>query len=211
MTEDINPLSFYFLVCYNHTNTNLQVIVMAKTMKACAWISTFLAMLCAVFYRLIQTELFLSLTITFGTTAYHFIMRLLVGWTIHGIFRNHMDYRASWFRVKPFEQKIYKSLGIKNWKGKMPTYDPSGFDRKCHTWDEIAQATCQAELVHEVIILLSFVPLLAAIPFGAFWVFVITSVSAACFDALFVILQRYNRPRILQLITRGEKNNLPKV
>lgn len=183
---------------------------MAKTMKAIALVSALITMLCTVLYRNMKTGLFLALTVTFGTTFYHFVMRLLVGWTINLILHNHVDYRAGWFRVHSFEQKIYKALSIKKWKGKMPTYDPSFFDCRLHTWDEIAQATCQAELVHEVIILLSFVPILASIPFGAFWVFVITSILAACLDAVFVILQRYNRPRIIQLIEHAEKNNFLK-
>lgn len=85
----------------------------------------------------------------------------------------------------------------------MATYDPSCFDSKIHTWDEIAQAMCQAELVHELIILFSFLPIFTAIPFGALPIFVITSVLAACFDAMFVIMQRYNRPRVLKLIDKS--------
>ena len=86
----------------------------------------------------------------------------------------------------------------------MPTFEPDCFDRTIHTWEEIAQAMCQAELVHEIIIVLSFLPVFAAIPFGALFAFVITSVLAACFDALFVIMQRYNRPRIVRLISKTE-------
>ena len=37
-------------------------------------------------------------------------------------------------------------------------------------------------------------------------VFIITSVLAALFDLTFVMIQRYNRPRILKLIGRLEGN-----
>ena len=84
----------------------------------------------------------------------------------------------------------------------MPSYDPELFSPRKHSWSEIAQAMCQAELVHSTIIPLSFLPLLAAIPWGDFPVFFITSLLAACYDALFVIMQRYNRPRILRLIEK---------
>ena len=84
----------------------------------------------------------------------------------------------------------------------MPTYNPAVFDPKLHSWEEIAQAMCQAELVHEIIVLLSFLPLLAAIPFGAFPVFLITSLLAALYDFSFVIMQRYNRPRIIRFIEK---------
>jgi hypothetical protein len=49
-------------------------------------------------------------------------------------------------------------------------------------------------------VVLSFVPILAAIPFGELAVFVITSIVAAAFDLLFVMLQRFNRTRIVRLI-----------
>lgn len=88
----------------------------------------------------------------------------------------------------------------------MPTYQPESFSLQKHTPAEIAQAMCQAEVTHEIIVALSFLPLLMAVPFGDFWVFFLTSLAAAGFDLLFVIIQRYNRPRILALIERQEKN-----
>ena len=56
----------------------------------------------------------------------------------------------------------------------MPTYDSALFSPQKHTWDEIAQAMCQAELVHEVIAVLSFVPIIMTIWWGAFEVFLIS-------------------------------------
>lgn len=177
---------------------------MAKEMKVAAWSATLLTAVCSLIYAYTRSSVLLILAITFGTTAYHFLMRLAVGTGIHLLLRNRVNYRLRWFRVGSTEQKFYKKLGVRKWKTRMPTYDPSCFDPKKHNWDEIAQATCQAELVHEVIILLSFVPLLAAIPFGELWVFTVTSLLAACFDGMFVIMQRYNRPRLLKLVQRAE-------
>ena len=179
---------------------------MAKLMKAVALISTLLTIVCAVLYGTIGLEVLFTLMITFGTVAYHFLMRLLVGTVIDLLLKNHVDYRKRWFRVSTAELKLYKTLRVKQWKGKMATYDPGCFNPKIHSWDEIAQSSCQAELVHELIILFSFAPIFASIPFGALPVFLVTSVLAACYDALFVIMQRYNRPRILKMIKiRGGK------
>lgn len=88
----------------------------------------------------------------------------------------------------------------------MPTYDAELFLPEKHTWDEIAQAMCQAELVHEVIVVLSFVPSIMTIWWGAFEVFLVTSILAACIDLSFVMMQRYNRPRVLQL--HNKKRNI---
>lgn len=58
---------------------------------------------------------------------------------------------------------------------------------------------CQAELVHETIVVLSFLPIAGGIRFGAYPVFIITTVLAAGYDLLFVMMQRYNRQRVLML------------
>ena len=178
---------------------------MAKIMKRIAFVATVITVLCVLFYINTGTGLALTLSITFATISYHFIMRLLVGFFINRLLNNRVDYQRTWFRVSDAEQRFYKAIKVRAWKGSMPTYDPSFFDVGIHTWDEIAQAMCQAELVHEVIIVLSFLPILTAVPFGAGLVFVLTSAAAACYDAMFVIMQRYNRQRIVKLIEKARK------
>ena len=58
-------------------------------------------------------------------------------------------------------------------------------------------------LLTVVIVVLSFVPILASRPFGAAVVFVVTSILSAMFDGMFVIMQRYNRLRITKMIDNG--------
>ncbi len=65
---------------------------------------------------------------------------------------------------------------------------------------ELLHNMMQAELVHRIIMLLSFVPLLFIIPFGEPAVFIITSLASAALDGCFVIIQRYNRPRVIRLL-----------
>lgn len=143
-----------------------------------------------------------SMAITFGTISYHFFMRFAVGLILNITMNNHADYIRSWYQLKPFENELYKKLRVKSWKDKMPTYQPEVFLMKNHTLDEIAQAMCQSELVHEVIVIFSFLPVIASVWFDSFFVFLITSIAAACFDMTFVIMQRYNRGRILKIIAR---------
>lgn len=64
---------------------------------------------------------------------------------------------------------------------------------------------CQSELVHETNIILSFIPVSASKWFGSFYVFLITSVCGAIFDLLFVIMQRYNRARIIKIAVKKER------
>lgn len=81
----------------------------------------------------------------------------------------------------------------------MPTYRPEIFSVQNHSWNEIAQAMCQAELVHETNMVLSFLPMIAVKWFGSFGVFLITSVCGAAFDLMFAMIQRYNRSRVVKL------------
>ena len=144
----------------------------------------------------------LSLAITFGTVSYHLVMRLLVGGAFQAVMQNRADLRKRWYRVGRREMAVYEALKVKRWKRRMPTYDNALFDPRLHTWDEVAQAMCQAELVHETIALLSFLPIAAGLRFGAYPVFIVTSVLSAGYDLLFVMMQRYNRQRIMVLRER---------
>lgn len=175
---------------------------MAKMMKMIAVLGLCITIVTAALFGKFHIDVLLTLAITFGTITYHFLMRLGVGGLLDMVMRNRADYTKAWYQMRPFEEKLYKKLKVKRWKDKMPTYDPELFSLEKHSFDEIAQAMCQAEIVHEIIVVLSFVPLFAAIPFGTFPVFLITSVFAAGLDLMFVIMQRYNRPRIVRLAKR---------
>ena len=147
------------------------------------------------------------IVITIGVTLYHFLMRLIVGYIINSIMKNKANYNNFWFREKRFENKLYRVLGVRKWKKYLQTYSKEIFDIKQKNIDEILGATCQAELVHEIIMVLSLLPI-GLIPFfGAQEAFIITSIIAMLFDSLFVIIQRYNRPRIIKIIKREQKNN----
>ncbi len=144
----------------------------------------------------------LALAITAGTVCYHFAMRLAVGYALNTCLHNRVDYTRRWFAPRAFERRLYHALGVRKWKRFVPTFDPEAFDITQHSVEELVQVTCQSELVHEVIMLLSLLPIAAIIPFGEPVVFVLTSLAAALFDSAFVILQRYNRPRLLRLLGR---------
>ncbi len=145
-----------------------------------------------------------TVTITMGTVAYHFVMRLFVGAAWSPLeFKVNPD--AAWFAERQWETALYKALRVKAWKGHVPTYAPDTFDIKQHSISDILCSTCHSERVHETIIVLSFVPLVGTVWFGAFWAFLLTSVGAALLDLIFVIVQRYNRPRLRMLLRRQQK------
>ncbi len=178
---------------------------MIKVMKNTAIYSLIATLIFLALTIFLDRKIFLPFTITFATIFYHFVIRLAVGYTIDGIFKNNIDYNKKWFAPLRFEEKLYNKLGVKKWKDKMPTAVPKSFDLSDRDYYRVARVTCQAEIVHEINVLLSFIPLLAAIWFGDFWVFFITSLLGAGYDLIFVILQRYNRPRILKIAEKANK------
>ncbi len=78
------------------------------------------------------------------------------------------DVSKKWFQERQFEKRLYEVLKVKKWKNKMPTFAPEMLDLKIHTWEEIAGAMCQSEVVHLTIVVLSFVPIFASLLYGAF-------------------------------------------
>lgn len=178
---------------------------MAKGMKIIAVLSAALTLFFVVFYPWNKSSAILSAGITCGTIAYHFWMRLAVGAFYDRRYGNRVDDSKKQFDVGPREMKLYRLLRVKQWKNRMPTYDPAVFDPAKHSWEEIVGATCQSELVHKTIAVLSLLPLIAPIWFGSFWVFALTSLLSAMFDLSFVAMQRYNRARLRRLIRRKEK------
>lgn len=149
-------------------------------------------------YCSLGTAWLLSAAITLGTTFYHFAMRLIVGAAVP----KNADPDSWWFRSRPFEPRLYAALKVRRWKRHMPTYDPSAFSLAHNTPAQLLQNSCQAEIVHEIIILLCFVPVFTIPRFGAAGVFWSTSILAALFDSCFVVMQRYNRPRLKRILAK---------
>ena len=61
---------------------------------------------------------------------------------------------------------------------------------------------CQAELIHEIMFIFSLVPIAFSIYFGDLYIFVLTSIVAMIFELCFIIVQRYNRERLVKLNTK---------
>lgn len=181
---------------------------MRKTMQTITAVSLCALLLSLVLYHATGLSALYSCAITFGTMFYHLAVRLLCGWTFSAVFHNQINAERRWFQPRCWEPALYRRLHVKRWKNHMPTFDPDTFSLQKHSLDEIIGVTCQSELVHECNIVLSAVPLFFSIWFDNFPVFLLTSLLAAAFDGIFVILQRYNRPRLQALAKRRHKGGV---
>lgn len=146
-------------------------------------------------YRQAGADWLLSAAITFGTVFYHLAMRLVVGAAVPVPKRTD----DQWFQPRSFEPGLYRVLKVRQWKGRLPTFLPEQFSLGWAGIEGVLRNSCKAEIVHEIIMLLSFLPVLAIPKLGAPEVFWATSVLSALFDGCFVAIQRYNRPRLLRL------------
>lgn len=163
--------------------------------------SVLLTVFFSVYYKKTGLGAALSASITFLTVSYHFLMRLAVGEAVTVIYKNR-EFKTEnfFFKTRSFEPALYERLGVKRWKDKALTAKPEQFKVSKNAISVLLHNICQAQLVHAVIVILSFVPLFLIIPFGAPAVFIITSFFAAAVDAKYVIIQRYNLPRAKRLL-----------
>ncbi len=177
-------------------------------MKKLMHISAFsFALLTLLFYLLDYfhpNSVLFSLFVTFLAFTYHLVMRLLVGFFAIRLPEKIYNSENLWFRPKRAERKIYKFLKVKSWKKFVPTYNPEAFSVEKSSLEEISVSMCEAEITHEIIVLFSFVPILFSLKFGELAVFIITSLIAAGIDMIFVVVQRFNRPRIIRLMGMTE-------
>lgn len=150
-------------------------------------------------------------------TLCHFIARgggfLLLFIFLYG---HKFDTYNPFFREKKWERRLYKIMGVKKWKRFFPTYyKKTKFDiSPCfvHDKERLAHNMCLRELGH-FIAMFSTLPSLSVILYVGFSVPVFTALLVlhilivAYIDGTSIIIQRYNRPRVLALsaIQKNEK------
>ena len=144
--------------------------------------------------------------ITAFTIMYHFGVRIIMG-NVSKLFKKHISYKQKWFKERKFEKKLYKILKVKNWKDKALTYNPESFSLENHSLDEIANTMAKSEVDHWINEAISVSTIFFSLIWGEFWIFLITALAAMIFDSQFIIIQRYNRPRIVKLIERKSKRD----
>ena len=171
---------------------------------------TFLqARFCFILYYGNKTES----TVVLGTgvvaivIVYHFWVRIIMG-NVSKLFRKNINYKQWWFKEHRFEKGLYKLLRVKKWKDKTFTYNPGDFDLKNKSLEEIANIMSKSEVDHWINELISVCSLLFALIWPNFFIaLVISAICAMIFDSQFIIIQRYNRPRIVKALEHQKKSD----
>lgn len=120
------------------------------------------------------------------------------------------DYNRPYFRVSEKETRRLSRLKVPLWKDRLPQFNAL-FDKR-HIGEvsaehikEFITVTCQAEIIHLSIAVLGFLSLLFPVIFNDMDLFPMY-LGIAIFIGLcqipFVLIQRYNRPRLLRVLKR---------
>ncbi len=173
-------------------------------------ITVVLTVFCFVLYygNIYKSSAILWIGVSAFTIMYHFWGRIIMG-NVTKLFK--IDYDHWWFKERGFEKGLYKFLRVKKWKGKALTYNPELFSLKDYSFEDIAKTMTKAETDHWINELISISTLLFGFIWGQMWIFVLTAAIAMLFDGQFIVIQRFNRPRVLKAIEiqkRKEKKKL---
>ena len=142
--------------------------------------------------------------ITTFTITYHLWVRIILG-NVSKLLRKYINYEQRWFKEKKFEKNLYKILKVKEWKGKALTYNPELFDLKQNSLKQIVDIMTKSEVDHWINELVSISTMFFGLIWGKTWLFVLTAIAAMIFDAQFIVIQRYNRPRVIKILEKQSK------
>ncbi len=165
-------------------------------------ISVLGTLLCGYAYLQTTGILAMYMCIIFGTVAVHFLIMHISAPIVFLIFKKRFNYDSFWFIPKRFEKDLYEILKVKKWKTKVPSYDSDEYSLKIHTAEDVIMNMCHAEVVHEVIFVASYLPIMGGFVISHWGVLILTSFVLSGCHLVFIVIQRYNRPRVVRLYER---------
>ena len=168
-----------------------------------------ISIICFILYyrNIYKNEIILLIGIVTFTIMYHFWVRIIMG-NVSKLFKKHINYKQAFFQEKKFEKGLYNFLCVKEWKGKALTYNPEAFSLKDNSLEEIANTMIKSEVDHWINELISVTTIFFSVIWpNLFWAFLISAIVAMIFDSQFIIIQRYNRPRVIKILEKKEKNS----
>jgi glycosyl-4,4'-diaponeurosporenoate acyltransferase len=138
------------------------------------------------------------------------VLQPAIGWLAFKFPDSWIDFRRPWYQSWPWEEEghVYQRVfAIRSWKDRIPSGGrlyKEGFSMdRIKGWDENTiqrwiTESCRAELCHWMAILPSAVFFL----WNPWHIGIFMVVYALAFNAIPIIIQRYNRPRLLRVLER---------
>ena len=181
----------------------------ARFMYSVIAIGILVSVICFTMYygQKTDSKIVLGTGIVAVVIVYHFWVRIIMG-NVSKLFRKHINYKQWWFKEHRFEKGLYKILRVKKWKDKTFTYNPGDFDLKNKSLEEIANIMAKSEVDHWINELISVCSILFTLIWPDFLIaLVVSAICAMIFDSQFIIMQRYNRPRILKALEHQNRHS----
>ena len=124
------------------------------------------------------------------------------------------DWNRPFFRVSEREMAFYRRIRLPRWKDRLPQFN-SEFDKRHLAVSptpaylrKFLEVTCHAEMIHELIALLGFLSLFFCLlcerPLDWLPLFWGIALFIGLCNLPFAAIQRYNRFRLLRLLSRVE-------
>lgn len=149
---------------------------------------------------------FFCIFVTALMIMYHVLIRFSTPRILQLLHKKEYNSDNWWFKQKFFEKPVYKLCRVKRWKEKLITYDPETFLLSYTSPEGVVQSMCHAEVIHVLLGFESLLSILFGLIFGRTWIFVLTGCFAAVWELRFVMAQRYNRPRVKEIIRHRSMN-----
>lgn len=138
----------------------------------------------------------------------------VVGYAAHRLPLRRLDHDAPLTRLRTWERggRVYERLGIRRWKDRLPEFGavfPGGASKRSLPWRDpphltrFAAETRRAEIVHWAIPVVT--PLFAL--WNPAWLVGGMVAYAVVANAPCLIVQRYNRGRLLRVLTRRNRTS----
>ncbi|MEE0060746.1 MAG: hypothetical protein UE295_07960 [Acutalibacteraceae bacterium] len=141
-------------------------------------------------------------------------INVILPWLIRFIVPKRLFNENMWlFKERKFEGRFYRKIKINKWKNKLPDAEKLiHFQRSCLPYNidksyinRFITECCIAELGHLSVGIAGFSSVFLALAFPyeirfiAILIFLFFSILDLFTQALFIIIQRYNRPRLIKL------------
>ena len=145
----------------------------------------------------------------FGAISAHFVVMHVFAAVVFAVFNNKYKVGNFWFRPKRFEKRLYKFLCVRKWKSYLKAWDADAYSLELNDGHSVLMRLCHAEIVHEVIAIAGFLPMVISfyIP-KTFWLFCVSSIIFCFIHIAFAVVQRYNRPRFLRIIEHRKRKDV---
>ena len=135
------------------------------------------------------------------TIIYHFLYRILIGELVSMLdSKKDINNDSILLYEFGFEKKLYDFLKVKQWKNYMVTAKPKQFDIYSKSFADLLKSMLIAEKVHIICFFLSYIPILFISKTGMAQAIVSICVIGSLIDLAYVIIQRYNIPRVKALL-----------